>query len=183
MSPEALKRNIYSIKNDIWSIGIMIYELLHGQTPWECKTQSELIDKMTRIPVKFKQHVALSKDIKQFIRKCLEVDQSKRMNLTDLREWFDKNSEKPRTKTHSVQQKKPQIKPLGEQDKNIKPLGDATNRVSLGEKNRSYSNVCQKDLKSNHSFASKDKENNSGNEERKKLSKTIIDKNNGILLV
>lgn len=30
MSPEALKRNIYSIKNDIWSIGIMFYELLHG---------------------------------------------------------------------------------------------------------------------------------------------------------
>jgi sortase (surface protein transpeptidase) len=62
-------------------------------------------------------------------------------------------------------------------------LGDATNRVSLGEKNRSYSNVCQKDLKSNNSFASKDKENNSGNEEKKKLSKAIIDKNNSILLV
>jgi serine/threonine protein kinase len=30
MSPEALKKNIYSIKNDIWSIGVMIYELLHG---------------------------------------------------------------------------------------------------------------------------------------------------------
>jgi serine/threonine-protein kinase ULK/ATG1 len=25
MSPEALKRNIYSLKNDIWSIGIMAY--------------------------------------------------------------------------------------------------------------------------------------------------------------
>lgn len=30
MSPEALKKNIYSTKNDIWSIGIMLYELLHG---------------------------------------------------------------------------------------------------------------------------------------------------------
>jgi serine/threonine-protein kinase ULK/ATG1 len=30
MSPEALKRNIYSVKNDIWSIGVIIYELLHG---------------------------------------------------------------------------------------------------------------------------------------------------------
>ena len=34
MSPEALKKNIYSLKNDIWSIGIMAYELLHGTTPW-----------------------------------------------------------------------------------------------------------------------------------------------------
>lgn len=40
MSPEALKKNIYSIKNDIWSIGIIVYELLHGETPWECKTES-----------------------------------------------------------------------------------------------------------------------------------------------
>lgn len=34
MSPEALKKNIYSIKNDIWSIGIMAFEMLHGETPW-----------------------------------------------------------------------------------------------------------------------------------------------------
>lgn len=164
MSPEALKRNIYSIKNDIWSIGIMIYELLHGETPWECKTESELIDKMTRLPVKFKEHIALTKDIKDFIKKCLEVDESKRMNLTDLREWFDKNADKGKNRTHSVQEKRLEVKPLGEIDRNIKPLGDATNRVSLGEKNRSYSNVCQKDLKSNNSFASKDKENNNGND-------------------
>ena len=39
MSPEALKRNIYSVKNDIWSIGVILYELLHGETPWECKTE------------------------------------------------------------------------------------------------------------------------------------------------
>lgn len=38
MSPQALKNNIYSMKNDIWSIGIMAFELLHGDTPWQCKT-------------------------------------------------------------------------------------------------------------------------------------------------
>jgi hypothetical protein len=53
------------------------------------------------------------------------------------------------------------------------------------EKNRSYSNVCQKavELKSNHSFASKDKENNLVGEERRKLSKAVIEKNNTILLI
>lgn len=65
-------------------------------------------------------------------------------------------------------------------------MGDATNRISVGvEKNRSYSNVCQKavELKSNHSFASKDKENNLVGEERRKLSKAVIEKNNTILLI
>lgn len=39
MSPQALGCNIYSQKNDIWSLGIMFYEILHGTTPWQnCKT-------------------------------------------------------------------------------------------------------------------------------------------------
>lgn len=37
MSPEAMKGNIYTIKNDIWSIGVILYEILHGTTPWDCK--------------------------------------------------------------------------------------------------------------------------------------------------
>ena len=66
-------------------------------------------------------------------------------------------------------------------------MGDATNRISLGvEKNRSYSNVGQKpltELRNNHSFASKDKENIAQGEENKKLSKTTMEKNNNILLI
>ena len=30
MSPEALKANIYSFKSDVWAIGIIFYEMLHG---------------------------------------------------------------------------------------------------------------------------------------------------------
>ena len=89
MSPQALKRNIYSVKNDIWSIGIMTYELLHGQTPWECRTEKELMDKMVKVPVRFKDHLNLSNEIKYFIKKCLEVDEAKRMSLSDLKEWLD----------------------------------------------------------------------------------------------
>lgn len=54
MPPEALKNNIYSIKSDIWSVGVIIYELLHGETPWECKTERELLEKISRVPVSFK---------------------------------------------------------------------------------------------------------------------------------
>ena len=74
MSPEALKKNIYSTKNDIWSIGIMVFEMLHGETPWECKTEAELIEKMTKIPVKFRSSISLSENMKDFIKKCLEVN-------------------------------------------------------------------------------------------------------------
>ena len=38
MSPEALQGNIYTVKNDIWSIGVILYEILHGKAPWNCTT-------------------------------------------------------------------------------------------------------------------------------------------------
>jgi serine/threonine protein kinase len=55
--------------------------MLHGETPWECRTEKELIDKMTRIPVKFRDSLNISSPTKDFIRKCLEVDERKRMAL------------------------------------------------------------------------------------------------------
>lgn len=85
MSPEALKKNMYSIKNDIWSIGIMIFELLHGETPWECRTEKELMDKMIRIPVKFRDSLNISTEMKSFIKKCLEINEEQRMSLSDLK--------------------------------------------------------------------------------------------------
>lgn len=76
------------MKNDIWSIGIMTYEMLHGDTPWQCKTEKELIDKMTRIPIKFRDSLKISNDTKEFIRKCLEINESKRMSLDGLKDWI-----------------------------------------------------------------------------------------------
>lgn len=43
MSPEGFIDNLYGPKTDIWAFGVLIYELLHGETPFNfCKTESEL---------------------------------------------------------------------------------------------------------------------------------------------
>ena len=40
MSPEGLVANVYGPKTDVWSFGVMIYELLHGEPPLaHCKTE------------------------------------------------------------------------------------------------------------------------------------------------
>ena len=40
MSPEGLIDNIYGPKTDVWAFGILLYELLHGHTPFvHCITE------------------------------------------------------------------------------------------------------------------------------------------------
>jgi serine/threonine protein kinase len=43
MSPQILKKGRYTAKSDLWSIGLIYYEMLHGKTPWPAQNEIELI--------------------------------------------------------------------------------------------------------------------------------------------
>jgi hypothetical protein len=50
------------------------------------------MEKMVKVPVKFRESLNLSDGMKQFIKKCLEVNEDQRMALADLKEWNRNNS-------------------------------------------------------------------------------------------
>jgi len=39
MSLEALENNQYSYASDIFSYGVVLYEMLHRMSPWECNDE------------------------------------------------------------------------------------------------------------------------------------------------
>lgn len=47
MSPEALFNHTYGKENDVWSLGIVFYEILQGRAPWDPKNQKELKEILT----------------------------------------------------------------------------------------------------------------------------------------
>ena len=42
MAPQILKKSAYTTKCDIWSAGIIFYELLVGKLPWTANNEHEL---------------------------------------------------------------------------------------------------------------------------------------------
>lgn len=39
MAPESLKKNEYTLKTDVWALGVIFFEMLTGQTPWKAKNE------------------------------------------------------------------------------------------------------------------------------------------------
>ena len=48
MAPESLKKSYYSYKSDLFSIGVVLFEMLVGQTPHEVNTEKELLLKISQ---------------------------------------------------------------------------------------------------------------------------------------
>ena len=48
MSPQILKGDPFSYKCDVWSLGIIIYQLLVGETPWTGENPDKLYENISR---------------------------------------------------------------------------------------------------------------------------------------
>lgn len=82
MSPEILMERAYSAKCDIWSMGIVFYEMLTGRVPFETASIYELIRKVKQERVEFPNHV--SKECQDLIEKMLKVDEAARIDWKEI---------------------------------------------------------------------------------------------------
>lgn len=76
--PEILKGNEYDEKVDIWSMGIMTYEMLVGENPFKISTEEELI-KIVKDLIMIPSYVYVSKEARDFLDKCLKKKPSERV--------------------------------------------------------------------------------------------------------
>ena len=69
-APESFE-GIYDSKIDIWSTGIVAYELFTGSVPFKARQQQSIIDKITNEEIDF-EALKVSKEVKNTIKKMLE---------------------------------------------------------------------------------------------------------------
>ena len=75
----------YSYSADIWSLGLVIYELTSGIFPYEANTTLLLIDKILNEPEPvLPDNGRYSLELIDFIKRCLKKDPEKRDSITQL---------------------------------------------------------------------------------------------------
>lgn len=84
MSPQIIMGDPYTIKCDVWSLGVVFYKVLYNLYPWQ-KTDNimVLVDRMKK-PFDFPPNIAISEWTKQLIREMLTVDESKRVSINHV---------------------------------------------------------------------------------------------------
>ena len=83
LSPEIIKSEPYSFKSDIWSLGVLLYEMCALQPPFNAQSLHQLAQKIIQgqysaVPSHF------SKNINALLSSMLQRDPAKRPNINQL---------------------------------------------------------------------------------------------------
>ncbi|CAD8121582.1 unnamed protein product [Paramecium sonneborni] len=84
MSPQVLECKEYSNKCDIWSLGLVLYELIFGRTPWLCRSFDTYLMEIKTKPLQFPYEIEISFNVKDFIKRCLKIEEQNRISWTEL---------------------------------------------------------------------------------------------------
>ena len=86
MSPEIINQIEYSKEIDIWSLGILLYEMIHGYSPFKADKDNcnakEVIDKIKMHKIKF--YINISKECRELICHLLDEKAENRYKIEDI---------------------------------------------------------------------------------------------------
>lgn len=74
-----LRGEAYSVNADVWSIGVILYEMLFGHCPFESSSIAALIVTIDETYLTFDPLISISGNARNLITKCLQKDTRKRL--------------------------------------------------------------------------------------------------------
>jgi len=83
-SPQLLKEIPFTNKCEIWSLGLMLYEIVFGKLPWNGLNKKELMENIKGTPLKFPFRVEMSHALKNILKGCLQYEEINRFSLKEV---------------------------------------------------------------------------------------------------
>eukprot|EP00063_Salmo_salar_P086999 XP_014061834.1 PREDICTED: tyrosine-protein kinase TXK-like [Salmo salar] len=84
--PEVLHYNKYSSKSDVWSFGVLMWEVFtEGKTPFDGRSNVDVVDEITRGHRLYRPHKA-SNDVYQLMYQCWHERPQGRPSFSELLE-------------------------------------------------------------------------------------------------
>jgi len=84
MAPEVLERSEYSAKADLWSVGVICYQLLYNSFPFNASTNEDLLRNIKTKEIRYPSIIPISKNLKQLLNKLLSKDPVLRYSWKEL---------------------------------------------------------------------------------------------------
>ena len=85
MAPEVLKGQEYSLKADVWSLGVVVYETLVGFCPWSSKSINSLCSEINKKPLGYPRGTEVSKKMQKIISKMLHINPESRPTFKEIK--------------------------------------------------------------------------------------------------
>lgn len=82
MAPEVILRKRQTKKTDIWALGILLYELFHGNAPFRGNRMEVILEKITQNNFLFKKNI--DPDIKDIVIQMLKFNPEERPNILQI---------------------------------------------------------------------------------------------------
>ncbi|EOA27640.1 hypothetical protein CARUB_v10023787mg [Capsella rubella] len=95
LAPEMVENRDHDYAVDNWTLGILCYEFLYGNPPFEAESQKDTFKRILKIDLTFPTTPNVSAEAKNLISQLLVKDPSKRLSIDKIMQhpWIVKNAD------------------------------------------------------------------------------------------
>lgn len=82
----------YTIKCDVWSLGVVFYKMLFNLYPWELTDHIVTLIERMKKSIDFPPHIQISPWLRNLLLQMLTIDESKRISIKQVLEVIEKHA-------------------------------------------------------------------------------------------
>ncbi|KAL6058577.1 CBL-interacting serine/threonine-protein kinase 23, variant 2 [Balamuthia mandrillaris] len=84
MAPEIFQPKPYSDKADLWSVGVIVYQMLVGRLPYTGSDRRELVTNLATKPLEFSTNLRISPEMKDLLQSLLQRNSDLRISWAEF---------------------------------------------------------------------------------------------------